>query len=157
VQGERWPEDLADVRAELDASFRANPYLSHLGIALDDWGMGWARLRMEGKPQLGNLAGTVHGGALASLADAAFEVACNSYGRRCVAAEITVHYSAPAPVGARLHAEATERARSRRLGSYDITVLADGTPVALFLALAYRTAGWHLDEGRYPPAWRERY
>ena len=110
---------------------------------------------MTPTPDHANLAGTVHGGVLFALADAAFEVACNSYGRVAVALETACHYSRPAKVGEPLTAGASEMARSRRTASYRIDVRgADGELLAWFMALAYRTETWHLGEERWPEAWR---
>jgi acyl-CoA thioesterase len=155
----RWPEQLSALRDDLDAVLRRNPFVAHLGGDLVDWGLGWARVRLVSDPRLANVAGTLHGGAITGLADAAFEIACNSYGRVCVAVDTSCHYTAPARIGTPLVAEAEEVSRSRRTASYRITVQeeGDGQPSAWFMALAYRTARWHLGEDRYPRDWRESY
>lgn len=115
-------------------------------------------MRMETHKQHANLAGTVHGGVLFTLADAAFEVACNSYGRVAVAIDTACHYSRPAPLGEPLTAGATEMARSRRTASYRIDVRTpDGELIAWYMALAYRTDAWHLGEDRWPEAWRSSH
>lgn len=151
-----WPEALADLRAPLDARFRAIPFAALLGIELDDWGPGWSRVRLTPSPAVHNLVGTVHGGAIATLADVAFEVACNAHGRESVALDLSAHFTAPAGADP-LVAEADEVTRSRRTASYRITVTQGTTTVAWFLAVAYRTARWHLGEDRYPLAWREAH
>jgi acyl-CoA thioesterase len=152
----RWPEELGFLRDALDARFRGNPFLGHLGVELLDWGPGWARARLAPAPHLRNLVGTVHGGAIASMADAAFEVACNGYGRVCVALDLSTHFAAAADAGEALVAEAEEASRGRRTASYRITVRgeASSTPVAHVLAVAYRTARWHGGEDAYPESWR---
>lgn len=152
----RWPADLDALRAEVDAAFRANPFLGAMGIELRDWGPGWAVTATTPAAELRNLVGTVHGGVIASLADAAFEVACNSYGRECVALDLAAHFTAPGR-GGELVADAEEASRGRRTASYRITVTEDGTTVAWFMAVAYRTERWRLGAERYPPAWRERH
>ena len=115
-------------------------------------------MRMTPKPEHCNLAGTVHGGVLFALADTAFEVACNSYGRLAVALESSCHYSRSAQIGETLTAGASEVARSRRTASYRIDVRDhDGDLVAWYMALAYRTDEWHLGEDRWPEAWREAH
>ena len=126
-----------------------------LGIELVSWLPGSATVRMTPGPDHSNLAGTVHGGILFALADAAFEVACNSYGRLAVALETSCHYSRPAKVGEPLTAGAGEVARSRRTASYKIDVRsADGELIAWYMCLAYRIDKWHLGEDRWPEAWR---
>ncbi|HTE84302.1 MAG TPA: PaaI family thioesterase [Dehalococcoidia bacterium] len=50
----------------------ANSYWRHLGIDVIDAGEGWIRLRLPVRDELRNAAGApVHGGAIASLLDAA--------------------------------------------------------------------------------------
>ena len=113
---------------------------------------------MTPAPEHGNLAGTVHGGILFTLADAAFEVACNSYGRLAVALETSCHYSRPGTIGEPLTAGASEIARSRRTASYKIDVRdSDGELLAWYMALAYRTDTWHLGEDRWPDEWRAEH
>ena len=158
--GAQWPEDLSAVAAELDAHFRSNPYLKHLGGEIESWGLGWARTMLTPTGDVANIVGTAHGGVVAGLADCAFEVACNSYGRACVAAELSVHFLAPSRIGKTLVAEAREIGRSTRLASYEVNVKEDvggSRPVATLLALAYRTERWHLGTERYPDDWRTRY
>jgi acyl-CoA thioesterase len=155
----RWPADLADLRDELDVVLRQNPFVSYLGGKLVDWGLGWAQVRLVSDPRLSNLVGTVHGGALTGLADAAFEIACNSYGRVCVAVDTACHYTHPGKIGATLIADAEEVSRSRSTASYRITVSPEGgsRPTAWYMAACYRTNRWHLPEDRFPEPWRQNY
>ena len=81
------------IRTELDQVFRTGGVGDLLGLELLDWGPGTARFRLDPSPAIANIAGSVHGGALYTLADSAFEVACNSYGRICVALDVTVHHA----------------------------------------------------------------
>lgn len=150
----RFPPDLQDVRRELDRLFTATPTYGTLGITISDWGPGWARMRMTAPASLTNLAGTVHGGVMFTLADAAFEVACNSYGRLAVALETTCHYHRPAPSGTPLLADAWEMSRGRRTASYGLRVGdEEGQIFASYLALAYRTSRWHVRAERIPDDW----
>jgi hypothetical protein len=55
------------------------------------------------------------------LADSAFEIACNSYGRICVALDVAVHHASAAPLDEPVTAEAVEVPRSSRVASYRIT------------------------------------
>jgi acyl-CoA thioesterase len=147
------------LRDELDVVLRQNPFVSYLGGKLVDWGLGWAQVRLVSDPRLSNLVGTVHGGALTGLADAAFEIACNSYGRVCVAVDTACHYTQPGEIGTTLVAEAEEVSRSRNTASYRITVLPEGasSPTAWYMAACYRTDRWHLPAGRFPESWRQNY
>jgi acyl-CoA thioesterase len=158
--GPQWPADLLTLSKELDALFRSNPYLGRMAVEIDDWGLGWARTRAEPSADLANVIGTAHGGVVVGLADTSFEIACNSYGRQCVAVELSAHFLAPGEIGRPLVAETREISRSARLASYEIEVTeAEGTSrqVATLLALAYRTDRWHLGADRYPDDWKARH
>lgn len=164
------------LRGELDALLREIPLHATLGLRLVDWSPGRARVALTPAPEHGNLAGSVHGGVLFALADAAFEIACNGYGRLSVALETACHYSSPAPMSEPLVAIAEEVSRSRRVASYRIEVRgaasadadaddaaeadADADDAARplrawYMALAFRTDRWHLGEDRWPQEWRD--
>lgn len=153
----QWPVELTALRDRLAATFEQVRFGRMLGATLTGWGLGWATVTATPDGEATNLVGTVHGGVIASLADLAFEVACNSYGRLAVATGLTMHYAAAATPGEPLRAEAGELSRSRRLASYRIDVLNDRGLIAWAQAVAYRTGGWHGAEEDYPPQWRERY
>ena len=106
-----------------------------LGIELTGIGPGHARVRMTVRPDMVQGHGTCHGGLVATLADTAFAVACNSRGEGpSVAASADVTWVRPAFEGDVLVADADERVRSGRTGVTDVTVRreADGEVVALF-------------------------
>lgn len=150
----RFPDSHDDVVAELAALFTATPMYATMGIRLLDWGPGWARLSLATSKGLGNLAGSLHGGATFTLADAAFEVACNSWGRMAVALETTCHYHHPAPLGSAITADAWEVSRGGRTATYRLQVSDDdGRVLVSYLALAYRTSVWHIDAARLPQEW----
>jgi acyl-CoA thioesterase len=147
-----------DLRAELDGLLRSTPLLTTLGIELVSWLPGSATVRMTPGTDHGNLAGSVHGGIMFALADAAFEAACNSYGRLAVALQTSCHYSRPAKLHEPLTAGAGEVSRSHRTASYKIDVRdSNGDLCAWYMALAYRTEKWHLGEERWPEDWRIRH
>jgi acyl-CoA thioesterase len=146
-----------DVEEDLGAVLVSSPVLSLLGIELVSWGAGAATLRLETQSTQANLVGGVHGGVLFTLADAAFEIACNSWGRVCVALETTCHYSAPAYIGEIAYAEAYEVSRSHRVGSYRIDVRAGKRDVAWYMALCYRTENWHLGPQRWPEQYKQNH
>ena len=144
-----------ELRDELDQLLRSTALLSTLDIELVAWLPGSATVRMTPGPEHGNLAGSVHGGVMFALADAAFEAACNSYGRLAVALETSCHYNRPAKIHEPITAGADEIARTRRTASYKIDVRdANGDLCAWYMALAYRTDKWHLGEERWPEEWR---
>ena len=147
-----------ECKDELEALLTSSPMVSTLGIELLGWLPGSATLRMTPTKEHANLVGSVHGGIIFALADAAFEISCNSYGRVCVALETSCHYSRPAEPEEALTAGSYEVARSRRTASYRIDVRNPaGDVVAWYMALAYRTSRWHLGEERWPEAWRSTH
>jgi acyl-CoA thioesterase len=73
-----------------------------------------------------------HGGFVFALADTAFALACNSYGRPTVAAETSITFVSPTYAGDELVAEAVERTRWGRSGVYDVTVRCGSAIIAEF-------------------------
>lgn len=110
-----------------------------LGIEVQEIGPGHARVAMDFRPDMTNIFGMLHGGAVFSLLDEAFQLACNAHGEVAVALQVTIFYLAPAAAGARLVAEAKESNATRKTALYDCTVRqADGKLIASAQALAYR-------------------
>lgn len=105
-----------------------------LGIEVLDVAPGTARVAMSVRDDMVNGWGLCHGGLLATLADTAFAIACNSRGRVTVAAGFDVSFLESGRAGDRLVAEAREVALRGRSGLYDVTVsrAADGTVLAEF-------------------------
>jgi acyl-CoA thioesterase len=103
-----------------------------LGMRLVELGPGEARVSMAVRPDMVNGHDLCHGGLIASLADSAFALACNSRGPVTVAAGFEVDFLEPARLGQVLDAHAREVALRGRSGLYDVTVRAGGTVVAEF-------------------------
>lgn len=145
----------AELRDELDQVFRGGQLGGMLGFELVEWGPGRAVVELRPTTAVANITGSVHGGVLYTLADSAFEVACNSYGRLCVALDVSVHHASAAPVDEPAVADAVEVSRSARVASYRVTVTGAGGEVrAWYQATAYRTSRWHLGAERWPEEWR---
>ena len=104
-----------------------------LGIELVDVGPGRARMRMRVTETMLNGHRICHGGYVFLLADTAFAVACNTYGRTTVAAGADISFLCPVMLDEVLVADAVERSRYGSSGLYDVTVTrADGVAVAEF-------------------------
>lgn len=147
-----------DLRDRLDAVLRDIGFGRLVGVEVVDWEPGRASTRLVTGPEQTNVHGFVHGGALFAVADTAFEVACNSYGRVCVGLDVTIHYAVPAQPGEALLAEALEATRSRRVASYRVEVKGeDGLVRCTALAVAFRTDCWHLGEDEWPAEWRAQH
>jgi len=104
-----------------------------LGMEVLDVGPGRAKLAMRLTERMVNGHGFGHGGFIFTLADSALAFACNAYGFRSVAQQCSITFLAPARLGMRLVAEATERHRADRRGIYDVSVRDEaGTVIAEF-------------------------
>jgi acyl-CoA thioesterase len=113
-------------------------FARHLGVEMMEYGGGRARARMTiGREHL-NSAGTVHGGAIFSLADAVFSVASNSHGTLALAINVSISFFKALSAGT-LTAEAEEVSLNPKLATYLVTVTDDkGDRIALFQGTVYR-------------------
>ncbi len=118
--------------------FLRDQFARHSGIELIDAGPGRATARMALGPQHLNGLGTVHGGAIFTLADFAFAVAANSHGPASVAINVSISFLKAARTGT-LEAVAREIQVNPRLGHYTVEVRDEsGELVAVFNGMAYR-------------------
>jgi acyl-CoA thioesterase len=116
----------------------ADRFAKHLDIEIIDYDQGKARARMAIKDHHLNSAGTVHGGAIFSLADAAFSVASNSHGTLAMAINVSISFFKAAKSGT-LIAEGREVSLNPKLATYLIDVKDEaGNAVALFQGTVYR-------------------
>ena len=113
-------------------------FARHLGVEMLEYGDGRAKASMRVEAHHLNSAGILHGGAIFSLADAAFSAASNSHGTLAVAINASVCYFA-AVSGGTLVAEAREIAINPKLATYLIDVRdAAGRLVAQLQGTVYR-------------------
>ena len=115
------------------------PFAQKFGLKLMDLDDGYSRVEMTFTPDMENIFGMAHGGALFALIDEAFETASNSHGTMAVALNLnTTYVSSPAP-GIRLTAEAREFSRTSKTANYDIRVTDEkGSLISSCQALVYR-------------------
>jgi acyl-CoA thioesterase len=84
-------------------------------------------------------AGYCHGGAIFSLADVAFALACNSHGTLSLALDMSISFLRSVKPGAVLTASCRERYLGKSTGCYDIEVSNEGGELVSFLkATAFR-------------------
>ncbi|HYA87669.1 MAG TPA: PaaI family thioesterase [Nitrospirota bacterium] len=113
-------------------------FAKHLGVEMLAYSPGKAKARMELKSHHLNSAGTVHGGAIFSLADAVFSVASNSHGTLAMAINVSISFFKSAKSGM-LIAEGREVSINPKLATYLIDVKDDaGNAIALFQGTVYR-------------------
>ena len=104
-----------------------DPASRALGIELVELGPGRAVVSMVVRPDMVNGYAVCHGGLVASLADSAFALACNSRGVQTVAAGFDISLLEPAPRRRRTRRHRPRARPARRSGIYDVTVNR-GTP-----------------------------
>jgi acyl-CoA thioesterase len=143
---------MTDAKADVLASRVAQAMLSREGtgpawrLVIEEARLGYARVRMLGRPDMANGHGIIHGGMIFSLADTAFAYACNGRNTLAVAASATIAFLAPAKVGETLVAEATERSRQGRSGVYAVAVrTAEGRAIAEFHGVSREIGGAIID------------
>ncbi len=114
-------------------------YASKLGIVCEEVMPGYARAAMTVTDEMLNLFGMAHGGAIFSLMDDVFQLACNSRGLAAFALNVSTTFIKGAEAGDRLTAEASEIALTTRTGTYELKVRDDkGRILAAAQAVAYR-------------------
>jgi LAO/AO transport system kinase len=145
--GRRLRKRTSDVDPSLASAVRVaglaerDEFLRHAGIEFVTGGPGTATLRMHVGAQHINFNGTCHGGALFTLADSAFGLACNSYGILAAAIDGHVTFHHAVREGEVLRACAVEVSRSKRVSVYrvEVTRERDDVLVSAFTGTAYIT------------------
>jgi len=123
---------------ELKHIFKSDKYAGLSNIELLTAGPGHSTARMTLHPHHLNALNTVQGGAIFTLADFAFAVACNSHGTMAVALDVSIVFMKAATTGT-LWAEAREVTKNLKVGLYQVDIKDDaGDLVAQFQGLAYR-------------------
>ncbi|HCF96988.1 MAG: PaaI family thioesterase [Verrucomicrobiota bacterium] len=111
------------------------------GMAITECGPGWAKAEMTVQPHHLNGAGTLHGGAMYTLADFAFACACNTHGDLAVAIACTMNYHRAVQQGV-VRVQIREVARTKRIGTYAAELTDENdTLVASFTGTAYARPG----------------
>ena len=120
---------------------RKDRYARHLGIEFTLIEEGHAVSRMPLDERHLNFMGSVHGGAIFSLADATFGAAANSSGVKAMAIHVSIDYLVPPGDSPYLEADVREDARAGRGGHYRMEVrTSEGVLVAICNGWAYHTS-----------------
>ncbi len=136
-----------DALARIRARCEKEPFPKLLGIRVLAIEPGYARVAMQFLPDMQNIFGMLHGGAVFSLMDEAFQLACNARGEVAVAQQLSVYFLAAAKPGAKLVAEAREVNATRKTALYEVVVSELGKDgqlerkLATAQAMAYRKGG----------------
>jgi len=124
--------------SDLKIFIEKDNFAKHLGVEMLDYSSGRAKARMQINNQHLNSAGTVHGGAIFSLADAVFSVASNSHGTLAMAINVSISFFKSVKSGS-LIAEGREVSLNPKLATYLIDIKDEtGTAIALFQGTVYR-------------------
>ncbi|MGD7002235.1 hydroxyphenylacetyl-CoA thioesterase PaaI [Corynebacterium halotolerans] len=103
-----------------------------LGITITELGLEEVRGNFTIRPEMCNGHGTAQGGMLFTFADSLFAGACNAPGRPAVAAQVSIHYIAPAREGDVVEGVAVTRQSWGRNGVTDVTLTSGGRAIAEF-------------------------
>lgn len=123
---------------EIHEKVKNDPYALSLGIQLTKFEAGFAEAMIEVKNYMVNAYGTVHGAVIYALADHAFSVACNAFGKTSMGLSTTIQFMESAKPGDKIVARATEVRRNFRTGFYRIEVYHEQNLIATMEAISYR-------------------
>ena len=102
--------------------FDSSPCAIFFGMSLVDLSPGYAKVKLELKPEFLNWESMIHGGVIATLLDQAFGCACNTLEDVHVAVQMNVHFLAAASVGETIYAESRVLRAGKRVGTSEMTV-----------------------------------
>src|SRR5665811_450798 len=105
-----------------DTFFINDAWAQEAGIELIQVSAGRSKVRMRIAGWHKNSHGTVHGGAIFTLADTAFALASNSHGIPAAAINSHISYVKAATAGT-LYAEAEEFSLNPKIATYTVTVM----------------------------------
>ncbi|MFC3039499.1 PaaI family thioesterase [Virgibacillus xinjiangensis] len=123
---------------EILNKLKDDQYAAHLGMEIIAFSAGEATVQLKAQDHMLNAHGTVHGGLLYTMADFAFALACNSYGKASVGLSTTTNFMKSAAEGDTITAKASEVRRNNRIGFYRIEIETEKETVASIEAIAYR-------------------
>ncbi|MDD4592102.1 MAG: PaaI family thioesterase [Parabacteroides sp.] len=122
----------------IDEFLQGDKFALLAGVELMETGNGYAKARMEIKPEHLNSGGVCEGGAIFTLADLAFAAAINSHARLTFSINSTINFFKSQSEGY-LYAEAHEVFNHTRLANCEIRITNEaGELIATFNGTGYR-------------------
>lgn len=112
----------AKIRQAIFDQVEKEPFARKFQFKLLDLDTGYSKVEMTLTPDMENIFGMAHGGALFALIDEAFETASNSHGTMAVALNMSISYISAPESGTLLTAEAKEYSLTRKTANYEIKV-----------------------------------
>lgn len=114
---------------ELKQIMKENQYMQALDMELIELEPGYAKGRMKVSPKLHNPYGSVHGGALYSLADVISGFAACSYGTFASTISGNMNFIKPAIKTQYVTCEASEVRQGHQVSVYEVTLTNDNQEV----------------------------
>lgn len=128
------------VRKTFFKQVEREPFARKFGFRLLDVKCGYSMVEMNITPDMENLWGIAHGGAIFAIAEEAFEIASNSHGKVASGLTMSITFVSSLSCGRRLVAEAKEISKANETAVYEIKVFDDKhRPIAFCEGLAYQT------------------
>lgn len=132
------PLDIVNRMMENDA------FSQWLGIRILEVSEGFCRLSMTVRKEMLNGFSIAHGGITYSLADSALAFASNSFGRKAVSIETSIHHLEKVEENDVLTAECRLEYQSEKFGHYSVKIFVEKkeskNQVAFFKGIVYRTS-----------------
>ena len=123
---------------EIKNFFKRDRFAESIGIELLTVSLGYAKAKIDIKPEHLNGFRAVQGGVLFNLADLAMAAASNANGQLAVSINASINYIKSA-YGTTIYAEAREVSSNPKLASYEVTISNDKNEViATLQGLMYR-------------------
>ncbi len=109
------------------------------GMQIEDIDDGYAVTSMIIKQEHLNGANVAHGGAIFTLADYAFAIASNSYGKLALGINNSISFLNSGLKDEKIYAKAVEVDKNHKLASYTITVTnEEGKTIAIMQGMVYK-------------------
>jgi len=115
-------------------------FSKNIGIELLEVHYGYAKAKLKITEFHLNQAGVAHGGAIFTLADFAFAVASNSFGKVSLAINTSISFIHAGKKGDELIAEAKLVDESNKLGTYEVKISNNEKTIAFFTGTVYKTS-----------------
>jgi acyl-CoA thioesterase len=126
-----------DEARQLAAFFEGDRFACGNGVRIVEVRRGFGKTELTVEPRHLNGVGILQGGAVFTLADLAFAIACNSHGLLAVACQADITFFKAVQAGT-LTATAEEISRTRKLSTCVVRVTDEAQElVALFKGVAY--------------------
>ncbi len=124
---------------ELERLAEKEEFRKYLDIEIIEIKEGFAKVSLKISNKMTNIYNFTHGGVIFSLADEAFELACNSRDFVEYGLNVTISYNKASKIGDTLFAEAKFVSESRKIAIYNITIYNQNNEiVATCQALSYK-------------------